>query len=1082
MGKEQLIPLKLTTSQADASDEVVKASAIEPTADRVTFAEARDRQRAALASGGASANGATPWRTLDELAGSEQFEQVVNDEFPRYAPSSWEDEPSRRSFMQLAGASVGLAGLTACTRQPREKIVPYVEQPEHVVPGKPVYYATSMTQAGIGQPLLAESHMGRPTKVAGNPEHPSSSGAADLFAQASILGLYDPDRSRGVQRDGRESFWGDFQESIQPAMKAQEALGGTGLRILTGAVSSPTLVDQMNRLRERFPQAKWVQYEAANNDASVAASQVAFGEVVDTTYDLAKADVIVALDSEFLSSGPAHLQIAADFASRRQVVREDGGGGHHGEASSDAHAADADPIDMNRLYALECVPSPTGAVADHRIGVTPAELGQFSAALAAGVGVGVTAPTLHSPKLSEWVAAIADDLRAHAGASVVIPGQFAGAAVHVLAHAINAALGNVGRTVTYRESAIAEPASNAQGLAQLAHDMHQGAVDVLVVLGANPVFDAPGELEFGAAMSKVATTVHAGLYEDETRGLSSWHIPLAHYLEGWGDCRGFDGTVGLQQPLIEPLFDGKTEAEIVSGLLGEDSDGYDLVRASWRARLGAAGFDTAWHKALHDGYLQGSASAVANPAINASAVSAAASDVVGAHEDGLTLIVRPDPTLFDGRYANNGWLQETPKPITKVTWDQVALVAPATMKELGFEPNTKVERMITVEANGRSIELPILLSIGQAPNTVAIAMGHGRTHAGAVGNREENGANVQSVLNADSGFTVAGVTIADTGREYKVAATQEHFQISTNRLEEGYQMEQARDRHLIKQGTKSQYEADPHFASHLGPHVPENASMFPDWEYKSYAWGMAINLNSCTGCNACLLACQAENNIPVVGRDQIIRGREMHWLRIDRYYDGDVDSPKIHHQPVACMHCERAPCELVCPVGATTHSDEGLNDMAYNRCIGTRYCSNNCPYKVRRFNFLSYNDHTTPILKMARNPDVTVRTRGVMEKCTYCTQRISKARIQAQIEGRKIQDGEIKTACQETCPTGAITFGDINDSHSEVSRWKRSALNYQLLDELATVPRTTYLAKLTNPNPALADHDSHGDGAAAAAH
>ncbi len=1077
MGKEQLIPLQVTSSQVGlapvSSEDAVPATAIEPTAAQVTFDEARDRQRALVANGVDS----TPWRTLDELAGSDQFEQVVASEFPRYAPSTWEDGASRRSFMQLAGASVGLAGLTACTRQPREKIVPYVQQPEHVVPGKPVYYATSMTQAGIGQPLLAESHMGRPTKVAGNPDHPASSGAADLFAQASILGLYDPDRSRGVQQDGRETGWEAFLEKIQPAMKAQEALGGTGLRILSGAVSSPTLVDQINRLRERFPQAKWVQYEAVNNDEAVAASRSAFGGVVDTAYDLTKADVIVSLDSEFLSSGPAHVKIAADFASRRQVVREDGDGGHGDGAATSADAGaphgSSDAISMNRLYALECVPSPTGAVADHLVGVTPAELGQFAAALASKVGVDVAAPELHKPKLAQWVDAIADDLRAHAGASVVIPGQFASAAVHVMAHAINAALGNTGLTVTYRESALAEPASNAQALAELAHDMHQGVVDVLVVLGANPVYTAPGNLQFATALSKVATTVHAGLHEDETRYHCSWHVPLAHYLEGWGDCRSFDGTVGLQQPLIEPLFAGKTEAEIVSGLLGEDSDSYDLVRASWLARLGVPGFDTAWRKALHDGYLEGSRSPVASPSINTASVTAAAAALAGAHEEGLTLIVRPDPSLFDGRYANNGWLQETPKPITKVTWDQVALVAPSTMKELGFEPNTKIERVIKVEANGQSIELPILLSVGQAPNTVAIAMGHGRTRAGSVGNREENGANVQTLLTADSGFSVTGVTIADTGREYKVAATQEHFQIEV-------QKEQAHGRHLVKQGTKAQYQEDPHFAGHIGHHVPENASLFPDWEYKSYAWGMAINLNSCTGCNACLLACQAENNIPVVGRDQVIKGREMHWLRIDRYYDGDVDSPKIHHQPVACMHCERAPCELVCPVGATTHSDEGLNDMAYNRCIGTRYCSNNCPYKVRRFNFLKYNDTTTPILKLARNPDVSVRTRGVMEKCTYCTQRISKARIAAQVEGRKIQDGEIKTACQETCPTGAITFGDINDSHSEVSRWKRSGLNYQLLEELATAPRTTYLAKLMNPNPALAAHDTHG--AAAAEH
>lgn len=1020
-----------------------------------------------------------PWRTLDELAESEQFEEVVANEFPRYAPSEWEDGPSRRSFLQLAGASVGLAGLTACTRQPREKIIPYIEQPENIVPGKPQFFATSMSFAGIGIPLIAESHMGRPTKVAGNPDHPASSGAADQFAQASILDLYDPDRSREAQRDGRLMVWEDFIDQIRPAMQAQEALGGAGLRILTGPTSSPTTVDQISRLQERYPGAKWVQWNSAHRDAEMAASNKAFGRVLDTAYDLTQADVIVSLDSDFLSSGPAHLKNAAEFASRRQVVRSDGEGGHHG-AGTDDHGGDehgggashdAGPIDMNRLYALECVPGPTGAVADHRVGVTPTELGKFAAALASKVGVGTAAVATGNDKLDKWASEIAKDLQAHSGRCVVIPGQFVDSDVHVLAHAINAALGSVGSVVQYREPALAQPDLCVPALEGLVAEMNAGQVDVLVMIGVNPVYDAPGHLDFGAALAKVPQRIHVGLHPDETRFECNWHIPLAHYLEGWSDCRAFDGTLGLQQPLIEPLYGAKTEAEVLAALLGENADGYDLVRETWQRRAGSAGFDSTWRKVLHDGFLADSAAATvtvtADPAVVADAASAASS----ANEAGLTLIARPDPSIHDGRFANNGWLQEVPKPITKVSWDQAALMAPSTIEELGFDYNVKTERVMRFEVDGKSVEAPMLVNPGQAKGTVVLHMGHGRTRAGSVGNREGNGSNVQQVLSG--GFAVSGVEAVDTGRVYKIAGTQEHYQIDV-------QSDQAYRRHLVKYGTKDEYEKDPHFVDHIGHHIPQNVSMFPDWEYPGYAWGMAINLNSCTGCNACIIACQAENNIPVVGREEIINGREMHWLRIDRYYQGSMDDPKVHHQPVACMHCERAPCELVCPVGATVHSDEGLNDMAYNRCIGTRYCSNNCPYKVRRFNFLKYNDTTTPVLKLARNPDVSVRMRGVMEKCTYCTQRISQARIRSKVENRKIKDGEIKTACQETCPTGAIVFGDINDPQSEVSRWKSSGLDYNLLDELATAPRTTYLAKLTNPNPALETLKALGEDTGAA--
>ncbi len=999
----------------------------------------------------AAKGGPEYWRTLEELAGREDFQTLIEQEFPRYAPQEWEDGVSRRSFLHLAGASLGLAGLTACTRQPEERIVPYVEQPEHVIPGRPTYFATGMTLGGYGYGLIAESHEGRPTKLAGNPQHPASLGATDLIAQAATLDLYDPDRSQSILSEGRIRPWSEFVTAMAAPLKALEALGGEGLRILTGTQTSPTFGALIAQVEQRFPKAGWVQFESASEDSIEDAAQMAFGESVATRFDLSKADVVVALDSDFLCTGPGHLRYARDFAAGRSVR-----GGKN---------------TMNRLYALETTPTRTGSMADHRLPARRAELGRFAAALAARLNVtGVRVPSLEDAELSRWLDVVAQDLEQHRGRCLVVAGAHTEPELQALVHAINTALGNVGTTVEHTDPVRLRPANQTKALRRLTEEMQNGDVAAIFILGANPAYSAPGDIDFVAALEKVDLTVHMGSHLDETAALCKWHVPQAHFLEGWGDARSHDGTITAIQPLIEPLYEGKTDLQMLSVLAGRDSSDYDLVRSHWQS-LSGEGFERVWRHVLHDGYLAGSARTPREVNVDWNAIGRAANALASASAatgtETVEVSFRPDTNLYDGRFANNGWLQEVPRPLTQITWDNAALMAPATAEALGFG-NFDVVRL---EADGRSIDLPLLVNPGQAPGTVTVHLGYGRTKAGRVGTGV--GVNANALRSADSPWERAGVTVMRTGLTHKLATTQEHFQLDV-------QSEQAEKRHLVKHATLAYYKEHPDFVDHMGHTVSPDKTMFPDWEYEGYAWGMAIDLSACTACHACVVACQAENNIPVVGREQVINGREMHWIRIDRYYQGSFDNPTVHHQPMACQHCEKAPCEIVCPVAATVHGPEGLNEMVYNRCVGTRYCSNNCPYKVRRFNFLRYNDYSTPVLKLSRNPNVSVRMRGVMEKCTYCVQRINAARQDAKVERRKIADGEIKTACQEVCPSQAIAFGDTNDPGSEVSKWKQESLDYNQLDELSTAPRTTYLAKLRNPNPALFDEhgspdDAHGD-------
>jgi molybdopterin-containing oxidoreductase family iron-sulfur binding subunit len=992
------------------------------------------------------------WRSLEALSDTTEFKEFLHREFPQNA-SEWLDPVGRRGFLKLMGASLALAGVSACTRQPEETIVPYVRQPEELVPGKPLFYATAMPFAGSGIGLLVESHEGRPTKIEGNPDHPSSLGATDIFAQAAILGLYDPDRSQTVTHLGEIRSFDAFVAAMRTVLDAQQGLGGAGIRVLSETVSSPTLASQIEEVLGRFPQARWVQWEPFGRHNAREGSRLAFGEYVDAQYAVDKADVILSLDADFINAGTGWLKHARAFASRRRL--------------------EADRAQFNRLYVVESSPTNTGTKADHRLPLPASDVDAFARAVASQLGVGSAGAATVPPAAERWIGPLVKDLQAARGRSLVIAGEGQPPAVHVLAHAMNESLGNVGATVTYTQTAEARPMNQLAGLQELVGEMRAGTVSFLLILGANPVYTAPADLTFADAMDRVPLRAHLGLYQDETAARCHWHIPETHFLETWSDVRGDDGTAAIIQPLIAPLYSGRSAHEVVSAFSeGGVRTAYDLVREFWGAggaviaaatpaaspdQAAAAPppnavlaptapamttFDRSWRKWLHDGLIANSAFTPKTVSVNTTAVPAARQG-----GSGLEVVFRPDPSVYDGRFANNAWLQELPKSLTKLTWDNAALIGPGTAEGLNLVSGDVVD----LKQGNNTIRIPVWIAPGHAPETLTVHLGYGRTRAGRAGNG--TGFNVNPLRTTAAPDILTGVQLSKTGDTYELACTQDHWSL------EG--------RNLVRVATAEQFAQDPEFARAQEVLPLSSLSMAPAFTYEGYAWGMTIDQNVCTGCNSCVVACQAENNVPVVGKSQVLNGREMHWLRLDRYYTGEIDNPDTYHQPMPCQQCEAAPCEVVCPVAATVHSDEGLNDMVYNRCVGTRYCSNNCPYKVRRFNFLLYADFDTPSLKLMRNPDVTVRSRGVMEKCTYCVQRINHARVAAKLEDRQIRDGDVLTACQSACPTDAIVFGDINDPGSRVSQMKKSPLNYSLLAELNTRPRTTYLAIVRNPNTAL---------------
>jgi molybdopterin-containing oxidoreductase family iron-sulfur binding subunit len=966
------------------------------------------------------------WRSLDELAETPEFLEMLHREFPQGA-SELLDPVSRRTFARLMGASLALAGVSACTRQPAEKILPYVKQPEEIVPGKPLYYATAVPMAGYAQPVLVESHEGHPTKIEGNPDHPVSRGATDAFTQAAILGLYDPDRMRTLTWRGEIRPWTTFRAALRAEVDSRRPRGGEGIRLLTGTVTSPTLAAQIEALQAELPAMVWHQWEPAGRDQAREGARLAFGQYLDAQYRLDRAQVVVSLDADLLGSGPLSVRYAREFAAARRLT-----GGRR---------------EMNRLYAVEPTPSVTGSIADHRLPLQAGLVGPFALALAAALQVPGARLGPVPGEFAGWVEPLARDLRNHQGTSLVAAGDDQPAAVHAVVHAINQALGNAGRTVVYTEPVEPRPDDQLASIRRLAADMRAGRVGLLVVIDSNPLYTAPADLGFDeSAMSKVALRVFAGSHHDETAAYCHWQVPLAHALESWSDARSGDGTVTIMQPLIAPLYDGRTAHEIVGAMIQADAgrSSHDIVRAGWqeRTKLAPPEFETFWRTSLHEGLVAGSAAA--EQSVTARPVDPASIPAAG---KGLEIVFRADPTVYDGRFANNGWLQELPKPQTKLTWDNVALVSPATARRLGV----RNEQVVELRSRGRAVKAPVWILPGQAPDSIAVHLGYGRTRAGQVGSGL--GFSAYALRTSRAPGAEYGVEARPTGDRYLLASTQ------NQQTMEG--------RALVRSATLERFRQQPDFAREMVERPGRDTTLYPEHPYTGYAWGMTIDLNACIGCGACMVACQAENNIAVVGKTEVSRGHKMHWIRVDRYYEGDPDRPAAFNQPVPCMQCENAPCELVCPVGATSHSSEGLNDMVYNRCVGTRYCSNNCPYKVRRFNFFLFQDWTTPTLKMQRNPDVSVRSRGVIEKCTYCVQRINAAKIEAEKGGRKVRDGEIATACEAVCPAQAIVFGDVNDAGSRVAKLKAEPLEYGLLEDLNTRPRTTYLAAVRNPNPEM---------------
>ncbi|MGE5608335.1 MAG: TAT-variant-translocated molybdopterin oxidoreductase [Bacillota bacterium] len=1019
------------------------------------------------------------WRSLEELAQTPEFEAFLEAEFPEQA-STFHDPLSRRTFMKLMAASFALAGLTGCLERGDDKIVPYVDAPEQVVPGKPLYFATAMPLWGYGMGVIVESHEGRPTKIEGNPRHPATLGATNPFLQASVLTLWDPDRAQTITQAGQVSVWDRLLDQLNRRLAKMQETHGKGLRILTGTITSPTFVSQMQQLLKQYPEARWHHYNPASRDSARQGSQLAFGQPVNTVYHFDRAQRILSLDSNFLFDQPGSPRYARQFIDRRRI---------RSPKTTDGNPTGIGQLEMNRLYMLQSTPVITGAMADHRLIMPASRIEPVARYIAAQLGVpGAQASPLPSQEQTQWIAALVRDLKQHAGSSLVVPGEFQSPMVHTLAHAMNQTLGSVGKTVTYTQPVEAHPDNSIDSLRQLVADMDAGQVDTLIILGINPVYNAPADLDFTAALQKVSLRIHQSLYYNETSFYCHWHIPETHYLESWSDVRAYDGTASIIQPLIAPLYQSRSPHQLLSALLGNpDSSGLASVQGHWQQQLQQRDFNAFWTDALRTGVIPNTEMPSAQVNVQSDFLTRNPGPSTVPSDQTLEIIFRPDPTLWDGEFANNGWLQELPKPLTKLTWDNPALISPATARRLGIES----EQFITLRDGNRDLRIPVWITPAHPDNALSLYLGGGRQRAGRVGTATADGGgfNVYTLRTSANPWVARDATVEPTSHRYRLAGTQNH-QLMDAPIEE-----------LIRVHPISQFAEE---LNRPGP-PPVNTqekdsekgrlSIYPGWDYSTgHQWAMEIDNNACIACNACVIACQAENNIPIVGKSQVLNSREMHWIRIDTYYEGAPDeNPNTYFEPVPCMHCETAPCEAVCPVGATSHSAEGLNEMTYNRCVGTRYCSNNCPYKVRRFNFYRYSDNL-PGGPIGHNPNVTIRARGVMEKCTYCVQRLNSTRINLKVlqvqheathnpaekaSARQQMDhlmSSLTTACAQACPTQAIIFGDLNwrfanpqgtERRSDVYQLKQQPQNFGILTSLNTIPRTTYLPKFFNRNPEI---------------
>ncbi|WP_224247404.1 TAT-variant-translocated molybdopterin oxidoreductase [Hyalangium gracile] len=1042
----------------------------------------------AAASGVASENGygRTYWRSLEERLGKPEYLETVGPEFPEGA-----DLPptgvARREFMQLIGASLALAGATACsTRPPDERMVPFTKTPPELTPGNPLHYASGMTFAGHTSGLLITAREGRPVKVEGNPQHPVNQGAAGVFEQAFLLSLYDPQRARVLRQGKNPRSLRTFSEQIAGLVgKSATADGGARVRFLTEPLNSPLLGHLRSRIQQKLPSARFYSHTDVTQEQAHEATRAVFGQPYTALYDFSKADIILSLDGDFLDSRPTNLTYARQFAHRR----------------------DPNMGKLNRLYVAEPRYSITGGMADHRLPVRSADILGVAAAVARAVGGGAAglaaaagAKSAAPANAEQWIAAVAADLRNAEGNCLVVAGERQPAAVHALAHALNVALGSVGKTVSY-VPAIAENTGLA-GIRELVNDIKAGTVDTLVITAWNPVYSLPADAGLAELLDPAKNpnrarlnVIYTSLFEDETSALVDWFIPAAHQLESWTDGRSVDGTVSIAQPLIQPLFNGVPESELLAVFLDEPfRPSYQLLRDFWRGQAaGIADFESHWEQLVSVGIVPGStATPVATPGnVDAASALINAYQAPAAAAGQFEINFIPDYKVFDGRFSNMSWLQELPDPITKLVWDNPLLISPKDAAALGVERGDVVE----VSYGGRKLQAPVWIMPGHANGAVTLPLGYGRTGLHET-TAQGKGYNANLVRSINAPWFDGGATLTKTRETYKLVSTQQHWSTAGRPIALDFTLDEwskrKTDHHVVEAlaRTRGNLDAEGNKENLMPAFKYTKEKQEGSNERAEYKWAMAIDLSRCTGCAACVVACQAENNIPVVGKDQVSRSREMQWLRIDRYfsgagiYEGGYESraepdanPQLIMQPVMCVHCEKAPCEYVCPVNATVHSDEGLNDMVYNRCVGTRYCSNNCPYKVRRFNYLHYTKGKTPTEKMAMNPDVTVRNRGVMEKCTYCVQRIERTRINARIERRTItfeqsagagKQGELHTACQQACPTQAISFGSLHDQQARVTQLHNDERHYKLLHELGTQPRTVHLVRLRNPNSALA--------------